>query len=82
MEYRYRVVLYDKDQNCFYYNGKLVRFFFDGFYSNGESLTGGAFSGSMRQMNNENGEIDIHTVRDYTQLDADRYGKLIGIEAD
>ncbi|MDR2571472.1 MAG: hypothetical protein LBD23_14435 [Oscillospiraceae bacterium] len=75
-------VTYDKNQNCFYYNGKLVRFFMDVFFSNGKSLTGGEFSGSMRQMNNENGEIDIHTVRDFTQLGADGYGKLIGIEAD
>jgi hypothetical protein len=75
-------VTYDKELNCFYYGGKLVRFFMDVFYSNGKSLTGGEFSGSMRQMNNANGEIDIHTVRDYTQLDVDGYGKLIGIEAD
>jgi hypothetical protein len=54
----------------------------DVFYSNGKSLAGGEFSGSMRQMNNKNGEIDIHTVRDYTRLDEDGYGKLIGIEAD
>ncbi|MBE1555991.1 M56 family metallopeptidase [Sporosarcina limicola] len=73
-------VTYDKKQDCFYYDGKLVRQFVDILSSNGESLTGGKFQGFMRQVGSPDGEIDIKAVRDYKDLDADGYGKLIGIE--
>ncbi len=73
-------VTYDKKQDCFYYNGKLVRQFIDVLASNGESFSGGKFKGAMRQMGNPDGEIKIEAVRDYTKPDANGYGALIGIE--
>ncbi len=71
---------YDKKQDCFYYNGKLVRQFVDVLASNGESFSGGKFKGSMRQLGSPDGENEIEAVRDYTKLDANGYGTLIGIE--
>lgn len=73
-------VTYDKKQDCFYYNGKLVRQFVDVLASNGESFSGGKFKGAMRQMGNPNGEIEIEAVRDYIKPDANGYGALIGVE--
>ncbi|WP_338114465.1 M56 family metallopeptidase [Tissierella carlieri] len=75
-------VTYDKDQDCFYYNGKLVREFIDILSSNGEDLDRGKFKGSFRQMNNLDGkgEIDIKAIRDYTKLNSEGEGELIGIE--
>jgi beta-lactamase regulating signal transducer with metallopeptidase domain len=72
-------VTYDKVEDRFYYDGKLVREFLDIFISNGESLSGGKFKGSMMSRNEDDGEIDIETVRDYTVLDENGYGKLIDI---
>ena len=74
---------YDKKQDCLYYDGKLVRYFTDILTSNGESLTGGKFHGSMRQMNSPDGkgEVDVYTVRDYKKPDADGNGTLINVEA-
>jgi hypothetical protein len=73
-------VTYDKVKDRFYYNGKLVRSFQDIQMSNGESLSGGRFQGSMMSRNEEDGEIDIETVRDFTVLDENGYGKLTGIK--
>lgn len=75
-------VTYDKDQDCFYYNGKLVREFIDILSSNGEDLDRGNFKGSFRQMDNLDGkgEIDIKAIRDYTKLNSEGEGELIGIE--
>jgi hypothetical protein len=73
-------VAYDKVKGRFYYNGKLVRSFRDIQMSNGESLSGGRFQGSMMSRNEEDGEIDIETVRDFTVLDENGYGKLTGIK--
>ncbi len=74
---------YDKDTACFYYNGKLVRQFVDILMSNGESLSGGKFKGSMRQIINPDGkgEVDVYTVRDYEKLDSDGNGTLTDIKA-
>lgn len=74
---------YDKDTACFYYNGKLVRQFVDILMSNGESLSGGKFKGSMRQIINPDGkgEVDVYTVRDYENLDSDGNGTLTDIKA-
>lgn len=75
-------LIYDKKQNCFYYNGKLVRSFIDILSSNGEALSSGKFKGSMRQINNPDGkgEVDIKAVRDYTKPNAGGEGKLLGVE--
>ena len=71
---------YDKKQDCFYYNGKLVLQFVDVLASNGESFSSGKFKGSMRQVGSPDGKIEIQAVRDYKKLDSDGYGTLIGIE--
>ncbi len=73
---------YNKKQNCLYYDGKLVREFIDILSSNGEALESGKFKGSMRQFGSPDGkgEVDIKAVRDYTKLNADGEGELIGIE--
>jgi len=73
-------VSYDKNKDCFYYDGKLVKRFVDILESNGEPLSGGKFEGFMRQMGNPDGEIEIKAIRDYTKLDTNGYGTLIGIE--
>ena|GEM_PF-6477259 len=71
---------YDKNTDSFYHNGKLVRQFFDIMATNGEDLSGGNFSGTIRQLVNDNGEIDVYTVRDFTNIDINGYGRLTGIE--
>lgn len=72
---------YDKEKDCFYYEGKLVQTFIDILSSNGESLESGKFSGSIRQHGfHEKGEVNIKAVRDYTKLNKDGEGKLVGIE--
>lgn len=74
---------YDKKQDRLYYNGKLVRYFIDILSSNGESLTGGKFKGSIRQINSPDGkgEVDVYTVRDYGKLDAEGSGTLTDVKA-
>jgi len=74
---------YDKKQDCFYYNGKLVRQFVDVLASNGESFSGGKFKGSMRQIGSPDGkgEVDVYAVRDYGKPDADGNGTLTGVRA-
>jgi len=74
---------YDKDHDCFYFNGKLVRFFLDVMATNGEPFSSGKFKGAMRQICNPDGkgEVDVYTVRDFKKLDADGNGTLIGIKA-
>ena len=71
-------VTYDFQKEQWYFNGEAVRTFQDILYSNGESLTGGNFSGMLRMMNG-NGTVDICTVRDYSRLNADGSGTLIDI---
>jgi hypothetical protein len=73
-------VTYDADFDRFYYGGKTVRRFLDVFIGNGESFSSGKFKGAMMSLYNEDGEIDITAVRDYSILDKDGYGKLTGIE--
>ncbi len=70
---------YDKANDRFYYDGKRVRRFIDIKISNGESLSSGKFKGSMMSRNDEYGEINIETVRDFTVLDENGYGKLTGV---
>lgn len=72
---------YNKKEDRLYYNGKLVLEFMDILSSNGESLEGGKFSGSMRNWNNPDnkGEVSVKTVRDYTTPNAYGEGKLLKI---
>lgn len=79
-EYKPFGVTYDQTADEWYFNGEKVRYFRDIFFSNGESLSGGKFSGTMRSLCG-NGTVDIYTVRDYSQLDENGKGKLLDIKA-
>lgn len=79
-EYEPFGVTYDQKADQWYFNGEKVRFFRDILTSNGESLTSGKFSGSMRTLNGE-GTVDIYTVRDFSKPDKDGNGSLIDIKA-
>lgn len=79
-EYEVFGVTYDAKNDQWYFNGEKVRFFQDVLTSNGESLTGGNFHGAIRTMGSADGTIDIYTVRDFTNLDANGYGALTGVE--
>lgn len=72
---------YDKKDDQWYLGDEKVRFCRDVLISNGESLTGGKFKGAIRTFESTNGgSIDIYTVRDFTNPNADGYGTLTGIE--
>ena len=73
---------YDKNKDCFYYKGKLVREFIDVMQSNGESLSSGKFKGTIRQISNSRGEgeIDVSTIRDYEKKDEFGNGTLLEIK--
>ena len=72
---------YDAKDDQWCLGGEKVRFCRDVLISNGESLTSGKFKGAMRTFESTNGGIiDIYTVRDFTNPNADGYGTLIGIE--
>ncbi len=68
---------YDAAKGAFYFNGKLVRYFFDGY-----TLENGV--AAIYDHVNKDGVVDVHTVREATQ-NADGStnpgGKLVGIEA-
>lgn len=79
-EYEAFGVTYDAKNDQWYFNGEKVRLFQDVLTSNGESLTGGNFHGTIRTMGSADGTIDIYTVRDFTNPDANGYGTLMGVE--
>ncbi len=62
-----------------YYEGQPIRVFTDVLTSNGESMTGGHFQGTMRNFAGE-GDIDVRTVRDFQHCGADGNGALLYIE--
>lgn len=70
---------YDKATDSLYFNGELVRYFED-YYPVGDN----AYAGT--DYFNENGTIDVHGVRDLSQIvlnvdgSHDPSGKLIGVE--
>lgn len=79
-EYEEYGLKYDKNKDCFYYNSKLVRNFIDVTKSNGESFDSGKFSGSLREINNPEGEIDVYAFRDYEKTNEKGEGILLGIK--
>ena len=79
-EYEAFGVTYDIKNDQWYFNGEKVRIFQDVLISNGESLSGGNFHGALRTLGSADGTIDIYTVRDFTNLDANGYGTLTGVE--
>lgn len=78
-EYEPFGVTYDAKKDQWYFKGEKVRYFHDILTSNGESLSSGKFSGSMRSMNGE-GTVDIETVRDFQKPDAEGNGTLTGVK--
>lgn len=74
-------ITYDKEHDLLYYGSQLISRFLDVLSSNGEEFSSGKFKGAMRSLNQNGGEISVEMLRDYSVLDADGYGKLIGVEA-
>ena len=70
---------YDPQTDALTYMGRAVRNFLDVRSSNGASLTGGSFRGSITQICNEDGEVDVETIRDYDHPNASGEGTLTGI---
>ncbi len=79
-EYEAFGLTYDTKEDQWYYHGEKVRYFRDILTSNGEDLSSGKFHGAMRTFGDENGTVDIYTVRDYEKPNASGYGTLTGIE--
>lgn len=79
-EYEAFGVTYDVQSDQWYFNGEKVRYFQDVLTTNGEGLTSGNFNGAIRNSWNANGTIDIYTVRDFTNPNADGTGTLVGVE--
>ena len=70
---------YDPQTDVLTYMGRAVRNFMDVRSSNGAALTGGSFRGSITQISNGDGEVDVETIRDYTRPNASGEGTLTGI---
>ena len=70
---------YDPQTDVLNYMGRAVRNFMDVRSSNGAALTGGSFRGSITQISNGDGEVDVETIRDYTRPNASGEGTLTGI---
>lgn len=70
---------YDASTDKVTYQGSQVRRFLDIRKSNGEAMNSGRFHGVITSLSEEDGEIDVETIRDYTKLDADGNGTLIGM---
>ncbi len=76
-DYEAHGMTYDAAKNAFYFDGKLVRYFFDGY-----TLENGV--ATIYDHVNEHGVVDVHTVRQATRNadgSIDPGGKLAGIEA-
>lgn len=72
-------IKYDPQTDALTYMGRAVRFFLDVRSSNGASLSGGSFRGSITQICNGDGEVDVETIRDYARPNASGEGTLTGI---
>ena len=70
---------YDPQTDALTYMGRAVRNFLDVRSSNGASLSGGSFRGSITQINNADGAVDVETIRDYARPNASGEGTLTGI---
>lgn len=68
------------EEHHWYLDGQRIRNFTDILASNGESLTGGNFHGTMRHFCGD-GFIDVRTVRDYDHCDSDGVGELLYLES-
>lgn len=79
-EYAAFGLTYDADHEKWYFSGKKVRFFLDILNSNGKSPNGGEFQGAIRQWWEDDGAVDIYTVRDFSKLDDDGNGTLKAVK--
>ena len=70
---------YDAERGTLVYMGKRVRHFTDVRQSDGKSPADDNFQGKVTCSMRETGEIDLETIRDYTQPDAAGDGKLLGL---
>lgn len=76
---------YDAASDEMAFQGQRVRRFLDIRQSNGEPLDSGRFHGSMTSMvccDDDQGEVDVEVIRDYTKPDANGDGALIGMMAE
>ena len=73
---------YDAKKDSLIYQGQEVRRFLDIQKSNGEAPDSGRFSGTITNLNNDSGTIDVTTIRDYTRPDAEGNGKLVGVRVE
>ena len=76
---------YDAAGDEMVFQGQRVRRFLDVRQSNGEPLDSGRFHGSMTSIvccDDDQGEVDVEVIRDYTKPDANGDGALIGIIAE
>lgn len=80
-EYKDFGVTYDEKTNQWFFNGEKVRYFRDVLTSNGESLNSGKFHGTLRTLESGNGNIDIYSIRDFDNPNAEGNGTLTGIKA-
>ncbi len=74
--YKSHALTYDEAKGAFYFNGKLVRYFFDGY-----TLKNGV--ATIYDHVSKDGVVDVHTVRQATRSadgSTDLCGKLVGIE--
>lgn len=72
---------YDAKAGQWYFKGEKVRYFLDILSSNGESMTGEKFQGVIRSFWNDDGTVDIYTVRDAGRQDKEGTGLLTAVEA-
>lgn len=70
---------WDASRGALTCQGKTVRSFLDVKTSNGESFSSGKFAGTVTNLYNDAGEIDVETIRDYAQPDETGAGKLLGL---
>ncbi len=79
-EYAPYGLTYDEEHHHWYLDGQRIRVFTDVLTTNGESLTGGDFHGTLRTFSGD-GFIDVRTVRDYDNCDDEGVGKLLYLES-
>ncbi len=70
---------YDAENDRLWYQGKLVKEFWDVRKTNGQSLNSGNFHGTLTSLAFDEGEVRVEAIRDYTQKDENGEGKLIGM---
>lgn len=75
-------LVYDAKTDCLIYQGQTVHTFLDIKKTNGESLSGGCFQGTITSQTNNSGTLDVTTIRDYTDPDVEGNGKLTGMKVE